>query len=150
MLTARRTRWWSVRYELAQDGVVEATWTWSRMGRSGALTVGGRTIAASASSWTGRRFRFVGPDGRVVAEGDRVGSAGWDLHTPDGEHRFERRSYLRRDQSLVVDGVETGSVSRISAFSSDVAADLPTLPAATRLCVVAALLTVWDQDDASA
>ena len=149
MLTVRRTGWRRGPHEIEHHGVVVAGWDWDPFARRGALGVGGRTVTAAASGWTGRRWSFIEADGRPVAHADGVGHARWDLLAAGGAHRFQNVSWWRpQQQQHLVGGVPAGWVVRHR--SRGVRADLPALDPLLALCAVVALAAVCEQEGSTA
>jgi hypothetical protein len=149
VIVVRRTGWRRGPHEIDHGGVVVARWDWSPTARQGELAVAGRVVTATASGWTGRRWRFAEADGRPVAAAEDVGRARWDLGAADGVHRFENvRRWASQHQEHRIAGRAAGWVAR-TGWAPRVEADLPALDPLLRLCAVVALAAVWEAEASS-
>jgi hypothetical protein len=146
VLRASRVGVLSTRYEISRDEAVLCTWKPSAFFGGGAFVLDGRGFEVTRGGWTGRRYRLLDEAGELVALADGVGRQSWTLEAAGVTHEFERTSPFRRDQVLLADGVEAGSVRRNSAWFGDAEADLPGLPLPVQVFVLVSLLSVWDED----
>jgi hypothetical protein len=59
-------------------------------------------------------------------------------------YTFERASFWRSEERLVLDGRPVGTVRRVGAFRGDAVADLPGLPLPLQVFVFTVVLSAWD------
>jgi hypothetical protein len=98
----------------------------------------------------GSTYGMADDNGTRIATADRVGRKSWTV-TADGiSYAFQRPSVWRYEQDLLVDGRRVGSVKRTRMWRTDAVADLPGLPVAVQVFVLAVTLTAWDQAAAAA
>lgn len=93
---------------------------------------------------------MVDEGGTRIASADRVGRRDWTIEADGVTYRFRRASPWRQEEELHADGIRVGSVRRTSIWRGDAVADLPGLPLAVAVFVVAVVLTTWDSDAAAA
>ncbi|TWP50757.1 hypothetical protein FKR81_19320 [Lentzea tibetensis] len=148
MLEAKRVSLFRNRYELAADGMPLASWDGRFWSTGGTLELDGRRFDVKASPM-GRRYQMTDETGAVVAEADRVGRKDWTVTADGRTYRFQRAAWWSTAQQLLSDGQPVGSVRRVGPLSSNAVAELPTLPLPTQVFVVAVVLTLWAQQDAS-
>jgi hypothetical protein len=146
VLRASRAGLLSTRYDITRDDEAISTWKPSAFIGGGSFELGGHRYDVARGGWTGRRYRLCDETGRVVALADGVGRSTWTLETGGQVHTFERPSPWRRDQVLVRDGAQVGTVRRTSAWFGEAEAELPGLPQAVQVFVLVSLLAVWDED----
>lgn len=146
MLRASRVGLLSTRYEIDCDGTTVCTWKPSSFFGGGTFVLDGRRFEVTRGGWTGRRYRLLDETGALVALAEGIGRTTWTLEIGGVTHEFARASPLRRDHVLLVDGVQTGTVRRTSAWWGEAEADLPGLPLAVQVFVLVCLLAVWEED----
>lgn len=149
MLEARRVSLWRSRYELVADGRPLATWDGRVWRNGGSFDLAGRHYEVTANVF-GTRFELTDQVGMPVATAQRVGRRRWTVEAGGRTYRFQRASWWRSDQSLVVDGRTVGSVRRTRRWRGGAVADLPDLPLPLQVFVVAVVLTMWEAQAAAA
>ena len=140
---------WRNNYQLVEDGRPIATWQGRVWRGGGSIDVTGRRHDVRANAWT-TRFEMVDNTGRIIASADRVGRKRWTVQADDRTYQFERVSWWRSDQILVTDGTQVGSVRRLGVWRWGAVADLPDLPQAVQVFVVAVVLAMWQAQAAAA
>ena len=149
MLHAKKIGFWRNRYEITDDGQVLAIWEPSVWRTGGTFELDGRRYEIRGNLW-GSKYGMVSADGSAVAAADRVGRKRWTVDAGGQILEFQRASIWRQEQLLMSDGRQIGSVKRTSMWRGDASADLPGLPVPVQLFVLAVVLTMWEQQSASA
>jgi hypothetical protein len=92
---------------------------------------------------------MVDESGTRIASADRVGRRSWTVEADGLTYRLRRVSPWRQEEPHAA-GLRVGSVRRASIWRGDAVADLPGLPLAVAVFVLAVVLTRWDSDAAAA
>jgi hypothetical protein len=149
MLEARKVSLWRNRYDIVADGRSLATWDGRVWRNGGSFDLAGRHYEVT-SNLLGSRFELTDQVGMTVAAAERVGRKRWTVESGGRTYRFQRASWWRSEESLVVDGRTVGSVRRTRPWRGDAVADLPDLPLPVQVFVLAVVLTMWDAQAAAA
>jgi hypothetical protein len=152
MLAARRLSIWRNRYEIVADGQPLAIWDGRSWRGGGTFDLLGRHYEVRSSGW-GTRFDMTDESGLPIATAQRVGRKRWTVQAGGATYRFQRASW-RQEQLLAdspdgTDNRPAGTVRRVSAWRSDVVADLPNLAMTLQVFVVVVVLTMWNARDAA-
>lgn len=148
MIEARRASRWRDRYELIADGESLGMWD-GRVWRSGgSLNLAGQRYDVKPNTW-GSRFEMVDAAGTTIAAADRVGRKHWTVQSGGRTYRFQRASWWRSEEQLMVDDQPAGSIRRVSVWRSDAVADLPGLPVPLQVFVLVVVLTKWNEQAAA-
>lgn len=149
MLHAKKVGFWTSRYEITEDDRVLATWAPSIWKTGGTVELDGRRYVIRGNLW-GSKYGMSTEDGTPVASADRVGRKNWTVEAGGRILECQRASIWRQEQIVHSEGRRLGSVSRTSWWRGDATADLAELPVPVQLFVLAVVLTMWDQQEASA
>ncbi|WP_407345300.1 hypothetical protein [Pengzhenrongella phosphoraccumulans] len=149
MIEARKASMWTTRYDLVVDGLPLATWDASWWKPGGAIEIDGRRYEVRTNLW-GSTYGMADQDGARIASADRVGRKSWRVEADGVTYEFRRPSAWRQEEELLADGQPVGSVRRTSAWRGDAVADLPGLPLAVQVFVLAVVLATWDTAGAAA
>jgi hypothetical protein len=148
MLEARSVSLWRSRYHIVADGHPVARWDGRAWRGGGTFDLAGRRYDVKANVW-GTRFELSDEAGVIVAAADRVGRKRWTVQAGGRVYHFERPSWWRSEQILVVDGRRVGSVRRLSRWRGGAVADLPDLPLPLRVFVIVVVVIMWDAESSS-
>lgn len=148
MLTARQTDFWGNTFEIGLDGQTLTTFKAKQWGNGVRFTLHGLEHELRSNAW-GTRYELLA-GGAVLASADRVGRKDWTLVVDGHSHQFQRVSFWKRDQALVVGSEQVGTVRRTSAWKTEGVAELPTLPLPVRVFALAVVLTMWQAADRAA
>jgi hypothetical protein len=143
MLEARGLGGWRDSYDLIADGQAVATWDPTFWRAGGNFYLAGRRYDVKSNVW-GTRFEMIDEVGVIVGAADRVRRKRWTLEAGGRTYQFQRASWGRSEELFLADGRPAGSVRRVSAYESDVVADLPGLPLLLQIFVIVVLMTKWD------
>ena len=140
---------WRGRYEMESDGQPVAEWdpSWWRSG--GDFEIDGQRFQVRSNGW-GTKYRMLDAMGNEVALVERAGRKHWSVSADGRVYEFRRASVWGNRQELVTDGVVTGSMRRVSAWSGGVEADLPGLPLPLQIFVVGVQLALWQAQQTAA
>jgi hypothetical protein len=152
---AERSGFWRARYAISIDGTPVTTFD-SAMWRSGGrFALRGRDYVVT-SSRMGHHYALAESDstgtadGPVVAVADRVGRKNWTVTAEGTEYSFRRASMLRGDQELLGADGPVGRIAQRSMWKGGAVAELPGLPTAVQVFVVAVVLSMWASQSAAA
>lgn len=112
----------------------------------GSFDLDGHVYSVRANMW-GSTYGMARDDGTPVATARHVGRKRWTVEAGDQTYEFQRASLWRTEQELRSGGQRVGSVRRTSRWRSDATADLPELPLAVQVFVLAVVLTMWNESD---
>jgi hypothetical protein len=149
MLQARKISMWRDRYEIAADGRTLATWEGRLWRTGGTFDLAGRHYDVRSNA-LGSRYEMTDQVGVGVASADRVGRKRWTVTADGRTYAFQRASWWRSEEVLVVDGRRMGTVRRVRAWRGDAVADLPGLSLPVQVFVLVVVLTMWDAQAAVA
>ena len=149
MITARRDRPFARSSTITVGGRAVATWTPSWWRSGGSFTLQGEEFRVT-SSLTGSTTQLLDGSGAVVASATRMGRKHWAVEAGTSRYDFRRASPFRRTQQLVVGDRVAGEVRAVGWGVGSAEADLPGLPLATQVFVVAAVIALWRRQAASA
>jgi hypothetical protein len=148
MVKATKVSVWSNHYHIDVDGRRVTTWNGSAWRSRGSFDLDGRTYQVRGNAWD-TQFTMTDESGAVVAVAAKLGRREWTVTAGGQEYRFRRASAWRRDERLVVGGVDVGAIRRPSMWRSDIEADLPGLPVPVQIFTVGIVLTRWDRQAAA-
>jgi hypothetical protein len=143
MLQARKVSRWKNRYAVSIDGRQVAVWDGAVWTVGGRFELDGRRYEVRGNLW-GSRYGMVDQDGAPVAVAKGVHRRRWTVEAGGRTYECRRASLWREELEVRHDGRRVGSVRRTSMWRGDVAADLPGLPPAVQIFVLAVVLTMWD------
>lgn len=137
---------WRNRYEVAVDDRPLAAWDSNVWKSGGTAEVAGRRYPVRGNLW-GNRFTMADESGAPIAAADRVGRRKWTVESAGRTYQFRRKSWWNGTQELYADDNRIGYVKRVSAWRSDVAADLPGLPVPVQVFVLGVVIAMWDAEN---
>ena len=143
VLAAKRAGFWKGDYELNLDGRPLTRWDARTWRGGGSFELEGRRYEVRAVRF-GTRYELLDPVGMPLAVANRVGRKRWNVEAEGRTFTFERASFWRNEERLVVDGRPVGTVRRLGAFRGDAVADLPGLPLPLQVFVFTVVLSAWD------
>ena len=143
MLAAKRAGFWRGDYELSAGGRPLTRWNARIWRGGGTFDIEGRRYEVRAVRF-GSRYEFRDRTGMPLAVANRVGRKRWNVEAEGRTYTFERASFWRSEERLVVDGRPVGTVRRLGAFRGDAVADLPGLPLPLQVFVFTVVLSAWD------
>jgi hypothetical protein len=149
VLRATKASFWNNRYVIDLDGRQITVWDGSMWKVGGSFELEGQRYTVRANMW-GSTYGMAGDDGTPVATARHVGRKRWTVESGDRTYEFQRASLWRADQELRSGGDRVGAIRRTSMWRTDAVADLPGLPVPVQIFVLAVVLTMWSQSDASA
>lgn len=149
VLEAKRAGFWKGDYELSADGRPLTRWDAKAWRGGGSFELDGRRYEVRAVRF-GSRYELVDQTGMPLAAANRVGRKRWNVEAEGRTYTFERASFWRNDERLVVDDREAGTIRRLGAFRSDAVADLPGLSVPLQVFVFTVVLSAWDAAAAAA
>jgi hypothetical protein len=149
VLQATKASLWKNRYVIDLDGRQVAVWDGSMWKVGGSFELDGQRFTVRANMW-GSTYGMASDDGTAVATAHHVGRKRWTVEAGEQTYEFQRASLWRADQELRSGGERVGSVRRTSIWRTDAVADLPGLPLAVQIFVLAVVLTMWSESNASA
>lgn len=141
MLTLETTSFWGNRYTLAEDGNPVTTWDPSWWASGGSFELDGHTYTVRSNGW-GSRYTMVDGQGAVVAEAERVGRKNWTVLAGGRTYAFRRPSFWSGEQHLVDGERVIGVIKRTSVWTSNLSADLPSLPLPVQVFVLGVEITL--------
>ncbi|MDG4826480.1 hypothetical protein O7635_31910 [Asanoa sp. WMMD1127] len=149
MLTAHPASAWRNRYDVALDGAPVTTFDGSFWKNGGAFALDGRHYEVRGSFW-GNRSTLLDEMGGEVATAERIGRKRWTVTSAGRTYQFRRASVWGNRQELYTDAGPVGTVNRPSAWRRDVEVDLPGVPVAVQIFVLAVVIAMWDAQAAAA
>src|ERR1700754_1112254 len=136
MLTARPASAWRNSYEVALDGRPVTIFDGAFWRNGGAFALDGRRFEVRGSLW-GTRSALRDEFGGAVAEAERIGRKRWTVTSGGRPSECRRPSVWGPRQDLYVGDRAVGSVRRPSSWRRDVEVDLPGVPVAVQIFVLA-------------
>ena len=149
MLEAKRVSAWRNRYQLLADGYPLTVWEPSSWRPGGSIDLAGQRYQVRSGTWQ-TRFTMTDGTGAVIAEAERVGRKRWTVRAGPQTYQFQRASWWRAEQVLMVYGRQVGWVRRPSMWRRDAVADLPGLPLPVQVFVLIVVLAMWQAQEHAA
>jgi hypothetical protein len=145
-LKATRKAFWGNDYEITVDGHSLTRWDARTWRTGGAFELDGRGFEVR-TNFLASRYELtdhsVGAE-VAVAVAARAGRKHWKIEAESRTYEFERASFWRLEERLMIDGRPAGSIRRAHLQADETVATLPDLPRHVQVFALLVVLSGWD------